>query len=275
MLYDMLSYEFLHSFSSDTSRQLSTPRLKDGDAVVSNWLANLSKFAGLLFRKYSNISHDDLQPFLHFLINRIRGAHWEDLTLLKEIVSHMSGVDVREDLKAEQMEAHAGGETLKAEAGNFEKAIIGRSGRKSIAKLKESLVTDGVGRSLLLLLAQMRDACIFLYDEENSTAEVNQWLRAVISTFDTVHNAFLQLLRFVREHTHLVVDGSAAKGDGVICIPNLSEMHNDYRVSLETCYAMLRSTITQPREFSIDISDNIEELENGPPISDPERIKVI
>ncbi|KAL0476757.1 THO complex subunit [Acrasis kona] len=108
MFHDMLSFELLHSFKADASHQLKTPRSKNGDASVSNWLVNLSTLTGMLFKKYSHSIQDDLDPLLHFLINRTYDAHWEDFSLLKQLIHHMTGLDSNEDLKDEQLEAHAG-----------------------------------------------------------------------------------------------------------------------------------------------------------------------
>jgi THO complex subunit 2 len=179
------------------------------------------------------------------------------------------------------LEAHAGGETLRTEGGNFLSNITGgsgRAGRRSIAKLRDTLIADGHGRSLLMMLARMRASCIFLYDEENAPIEGNQWLPAVVSTFDKTHEMLQLLVRFLRENTRIVIDGTMVDDNSLatcIQIPNLKTMSEEYGIDLETCYTILRATIKQPRIINLEIDDtNIEELENiTQPIKDIERLK--
>jgi hypothetical protein len=213
----MLAFEVLHSFSGMNKKQDKSVdmidkggRIRDNGTKVETYLENRAKLIGQLFRKFSTISHDDLQPFIQYLIARIKAGHWEDLVLLKEIVSNMSGIDIREDINDDQMDAQAGGEVLRAECGSFEKKILGRTVRKATIKLQNTLVHEGYGRSLLILLAQLRDSDIFLYDEQDMENGSRLKLPMIISSFDTIHESFQILLQFLREHTRIVIDSDVA-----------------------------------------------------------------
>lgn len=62
----------------------------------------------------------------------------------------------------------------------------------------------------------------------------------------------------------------------IIRVPDLKILRNDYRIDLETCYAILRCTVAFPRDINTNIEDeNIEELETTmQAITDTKRLEV-
>ena len=82
-----------------------------------------------------------------------------DLLVLKEVVARMTGIEALPDLSEAQLEAAAGGPTLRAEAAGSLIALPASSRAKAVAQLRDAF-TDAAGRPLLaqmlLLIAQAR-----------------------------------------------------------------------------------------------------------------------
>jgi THO complex subunit 2 len=87
-----------------------------------------------------------------------------DLLILKEMVHKMAGVEAAEELTPEQLDAMAGGELLRAEAGYFGQA---RNTKKSSSRLKDALTEQNLAVALCLLMAQQR-YCVEYRETDNS-----------------------------------------------------------------------------------------------------------
>ena len=56
---------------------------------------------------------------LQYVANQLKNKKSLDLLILKEIVHKMSGIEASEEMTNEQIDAMAGGDLLKQEAGSF------------------------------------------------------------------------------------------------------------------------------------------------------------
>ena len=74
----------------------------------------------------------------------------------------MAGIEPLEDLSVDQLEAHAGGETLKTSVTDV--LGIAKNTKRSSTRLREALVKHGLVVPLFLLIAQQRAACVYATD---------------------------------------------------------------------------------------------------------------
>ena len=93
------------------------------------WLQSLSNFCGAVYKKY-NI---ELTGILQYVANQLKNKKSLDLLILKEIVLKMSGIEASEEMTNEQIDAMAGGDLLRQEAGSFNQI---KNTKKSSQRLK-------------------------------------------------------------------------------------------------------------------------------------------
>ncbi|XP_013134643.1 PREDICTED: THO complex subunit 2 [Papilio polytes] len=125
-----------------------------GGAAHPPWLQALAAFAGAAFKKH-NI---ELTALLQFVANRLKAQQSQDLLILKEIVQKMAGIEAAEEMTPDQLDAMAGGELLKGEAGYFSQV---RNTRRSSARLKDAVVGNNLDIALCILSAQQRHCCVW------------------------------------------------------------------------------------------------------------------
>ena len=115
---------------------LSNPekdRTKHDTTSISLWLQSLSNFCGAVYKKY-NI---ELTGILQYVANQLKNKKSLDLLILKEIVHKMSGIEASEEMTNEQIDAMAGGDLLRQEAGSFNQI---KNTKKSSQRLKVSII---------------------------------------------------------------------------------------------------------------------------------------
>ena len=105
MSFDVLSFTILTHLASPTKT-----RLKDDGLNVSLWMQSLSSFCGNLYKKYPSV---ELVGVLQYITNTLKSGQSLQLLLLRDLVTKMAGIELLEDVSRDQLEAQAGGETLK------------------------------------------------------------------------------------------------------------------------------------------------------------------
>ena len=105
MSFDVLSYMLLAHLSDPEKT-----RLKSDGLNVSLWMQSLSSFCGNLYKKYPTI---ELVGLLQYIANTLKSGQSLQLLVLRDMVTKMAGIDMFEDLSQDQLEATAGGETLR------------------------------------------------------------------------------------------------------------------------------------------------------------------
>ncbi|OZC06059.1 hypothetical protein X798_06958 [Onchocerca flexuosa] len=124
------------------------------DGSLSPWLQSLATFVGNVFLKY-NI---ELTGVLQYVANQLKNNKSFDLLVLREIIQNMSGIESTTGLTADQLEALAGGDTLRQEAGSFSTA---RTNRRAILRLRDALFKEHLIVGLSILTAQQRQCIVF------------------------------------------------------------------------------------------------------------------
>ena len=129
---------------------LSNPekdRTKHDTTSISLWLQSLSNFCGAVYKKY-NI---ELTGILQYVANQLKNKKSLDLLILKEIVLKMSGIEASEEMTNEQIDAMAGGDLLRQEAGSFNQI---KNTKKSSQRLKVCTYKNGFKVHLWALILE-------------------------------------------------------------------------------------------------------------------------
>ena len=153
--YDALTFVIVEKLAGGRAK------LKSDGQHVSLWLQALASFCGHLARRYQDV---DLASLLQYLANALKDDQSVDLLVLKELIARMTGCEALEDMSDAQIEAMAGGETLRQEAVVGAKgSVTTRQRLKGVARLRHALTRgpDPLAAPLLVLIAQRRQALAY------------------------------------------------------------------------------------------------------------------
>ncbi|XP_045492361.1 THO complex subunit 2 [Colias croceus] len=195
------------------------------------WLQALAAFAGAAYKKH-NI---ELTGLLQFVADRLKAQQSQDLLILKEIVQKMAGIEAAEEMTPEQLDAMAGGELLKGEAGYFSQV---RNTRRSSARLKDAVVGNNLDIALCILSAQQRHCCVWKDSGEENTNEAGgSQLKVVGRLADQCQDALVQLGTFLAS--------SHAPDEYAARLPPLPELLRDYHVDADVAFFLHRPVLAQ------------------------------
>ncbi|XP_013185845.1 THO complex subunit 2 isoform X2 [Amyelois transitella] len=215
-------------------------RGRSAGAAHPPWLQALAAFAGAAFKKH-NI---ELTALLQFVANRLKAQHSHDLLILKEIVQKMAGIEAAEEMTPEQLDAMAGGELLKGEAGYFSQV---RNTRRSSARLKEAIVGNNLDISLCILSAQQRHCCVWKDEEEVPVIgePPGSQLKVVGRLADQCQEALVQLGTFLAS--------SHAPDEYAARLPPLQELLREYHVDADVAFFLHRPVLAQKIAARVEV----------------------
>nr|CAI5831186.1 unnamed protein product [Callosobruchus analis] len=211
--YDVLGFCLIDSLSSAEKK-----RVKHDSTSISTWLQSLASFSGAVYKKYSI----ELTGLLQYVANQLKAQKSLDLLILKEVVQKMAGVEAAEDLTIDQLNAMAGGELLKAEAGYFSQV---RNTKKSSLRLKEAMSENDLAVALCLLMAQ-QNYCVVYKETQKSH------LKLVGKLSDQCQDTLVQFGTFLG--STLSVDEYVNK------LPSIQSMLIDYHIPIEVAFFLAR-----------------------------------
>ena len=211
--FDVLSYSIIEALNNPEK-----DRTKHDGTSISLWLGSLSNFCGAVYKKY-NI---DLTGILQYVANQLKNKKSLDLLILKEIVHKMSGIEASEEMTNEQIDAMAGGELLKLEAGSFNQI---KNTKKSSQRLKDCLIDNNLAVPICLLMAQQRN-CVVYQETEDSH------LKLVGKLFDQCQDTLVQFGSFLA--SNLSVDDYTRR------LPPMDELLTRYHVNSDLAFFLAR-----------------------------------
>ena len=174
--YDVLEFVILTSLANPFKN-----RVKEDGTSIAVWLTGLSAFCAKVFRRYT---HMDVSTATTYVACQLKSSNIYDLIVLRDLITQMAGILVRENLSDHQLRCYAGGEALKEQA----MTLLRESGtlagwKKSGARLLKALLDTNLAGLLLILIAQERGACLF-----NSKMEHTSNLKLLGNLFDEVYH---------------------------------------------------------------------------------------
>eukprot|EP00668_Euglena_longa_P001221 GGOE01001446.1.p1 GENE.GGOE01001446.1~~GGOE01001446.1.p1 ORF type:complete len:1426 (-),score=509.98 GGOE01001446.1:91-4368(-) len=252
--------------------EMATPdklRMKDA-TTYSNWLTHLGTFAGMYFRKYHHSL--DLQPMLYYILRKLRSGETSDLVVIQELMKQMTGLETMEtNVTDAQLQAHAGGSTLRFMAGGQAQTLAGVNLKmigKASKRLRDRLVWGGLAAPMLLLLAQLRTSHLFEHPPDEGEGK----LQRVSDAQDEATNTLSLMLQFLTQcHPKEPKDPNAAKdkeGDVDadvpevrLALPKLAVMVSEFGIDLEVAFALCRPTLKErPIWKEADVREQLGEV---------------
>jgi THO complex subunit 2 len=204
--------------------------MKHDSISISSWLHSVATFCALTFKKYPI----ELTAIIQYVINQLKNRKSYDLLILQEIVQKMCGIEVLSEVNDLQLEAMAGGDLLRQEAGYFNPI---RNIKKCANRLKEALADHGLILPLCILLSQHRDYTVFLDQvEREQHTSVNQLekrhLKLTGSLYDQCQDSLVQFSQFLS--TTLTTE------EYIEIFPKIDELVNEYHVSADVAFFLSR-----------------------------------
>ncbi|KAF6762809.1 transcription factor/nuclear export subunit protein 2-domain-containing protein [Ephemerocybe angulata] len=224
MGFDVLVFVILDTLSDDKK-----DRLKTDGVNIADWLQSLAGFTGMLFRRYNT----DLKPVLKYVVNRLQADVTSDITILKELIWKMAGIEPLPSLSNAQIAAMAGGKTLRIQtiAAQHRGAQADPSdlAMRAPDRLADALINSGLALPLLVQVAQQRQSCVF-------NASKDSPLKTVSGLFDATHGVFLQYLDLLT--TVVKAEDYANK-----VLPAFEDLANKYGIEPSMCMQIIRPVL--------------------------------
>lgn len=149
-----------------------------------------------------------------------------DLLILKELCQKMTGIEATEVMTGEQLDAMAGGELLRSEAGYFSQV---RNTKKSSQRLKDALASNDLAVTLCLLMAQQKHCVVY-----RETA--NNHLKLVGKLYDQCQDTLVQFGTFL---------GSSYSVDEYMeRLPSIHSMLQEYHMHADVAFFLARPMFT-------------------------------
>lgn len=218
--YDALEYVVIERLA-----QGGREKLKEDGLNLSDWLQSLASFWGHLCKKYPSM---ELRGLFQYLVNQLKRGRGIELILLKELIQQMANVQYTENMTEDQLDAMAGGESLRYQATSFgitrnNKALI-----KSTNRLRDSLLPKDEPKPavpLLLLIAQHRSLVVINADAP--------YIKMVSEQYDRCHGILLQYVEFLCS----AVNPTTAYAQ---LIPSLDDLVHKYHLEPEVAFLIYR-----------------------------------
>ena len=230
--YDVLSYCIIVAISDGDKE-----KMKLDSTNLSSWLQSVATFCALTFKKYPI----ELIAMIQYVINQLKRRRSHDLLILQEIVQKMCGIEVLSEVNDLQLEAMAGGDILRQEAGYFNPI---RNIKKCANRLKEALADHGLILPLCILLSQQRDYIVFADQAERAEAagggggggggaSINKrHMKLTGCLYDQCQDSLVQFSQFL--------SSTLTTDEYIHIFPTIDVLVNDYHVSPDVAFFLSR-----------------------------------
>ncbi|KAF8572258.1 hypothetical protein P879_00812 [Paragonimus westermani] len=231
--YDVLTFCIIEALIADET--------KLEDLQLSQSLQALSAFTGLLCKKYQF----DLSGLLQYVLNQLKVGKSYDLQILREILHRMSGIDISEDMTDEQLQSMSGGELLLQEGGYYAQI---RNTRKNATRLKDALIEHNMIMPFIFLMAQQRDAVLFLDDPDRHVKLAGR-------LYDQCQGTLVQFITFLG--LQLTREEMQTQ-----CLP-IERMMGEFHVPADTAFCLYRSLFEQRVSRMLETKERAESNKAG------------
>jgi THO complex subunit 2 len=227
--YDVLSFCIIIAVS-DADKD----KMKHDSTNISTWLQSIATFSALTFKKYPI----ELIAIIQCVIDQLKMKKSCDLLIMQEIVQKMSGIEVLSEVNDLQLEAMAGGDLLRQEAGYFNPI---RNIKKCANRLKEALADHGLILPLCILLSQQRDYIVYADQAERERmmtmpASEKKHLKLIGSFYDQCQDSLVQFSQFL--------SSTLTTEEYIHIFPKIDELVNDLHVSPDVAFFLSRPMYT-------------------------------
>ncbi|KAJ2920447.1 hypothetical protein H1R20_g16647, partial [Candolleomyces eurysporus] len=225
MGFDVLVFVILDALANPRKA-----RVKDDGVNISDWLQSLASFTGMLFRRYSA----DLTPVLKYVVHQLYSGQTSEITVLRELIWKMAGIEPLPTLSDAQVLAMAGGPTLRIQAIAAEtrgaQADPSDINLRGPYRLGRALVDSSLALPLLVQVAQQRQACVYNVPDAP--------LKSLAGLLDATHGVLLQYLDLLTSPTVIPPEDYANK-----VLPPLEDLAEKYGVCAPICMQIIRPVL--------------------------------
>ena len=202
---------------------------------VSQWLQSLEAFSGAFFKRFPFI---EFRGILSYLMRRLRAGKVLELGILASLLKVAGGYGFADyspaaSLSVAQLEGRAGSFALKQETMTF--GIFEDMNHRATDTIKKVLQSDGLGVSMLILIAQARTRIIF-----ETTKAPPKPVKLIGNLVDTCQIVISILLEF------LTTGESDGDGFGTAIeeyakkLPSLDDLHFKFGLDVESSWMLTR-----------------------------------
>jgi len=240
-------------------------RLKGDGVNVSQWLASIEAFTGAFYKKCPDV---EFRGILCFLIHRLSQGHVIELGVLRTLLKTAGGYGFADytsssSLSKEQLVGRTGSQLLKRETFAF--GVVEKLNPKSSRLIRSILQSDGMGVTMLILLAQVRSRILFY--QESMTARPKP-IKLLGNLFDTCQCVMGLLLEFLTVSMDRENGNDIAMSKYGEFLPSLVALQKDYGLDWEVAWMLCRPAIRAASVEEGKLKEQLTLLESY--LSDPD-----
>ena len=202
---------------------------------VSQWLQSLEAFSGAFFKRFPFI---EFRGILSYLMRRLRAGKVMELGILASLLKVAGGYGFADyspaaSLSVTQLEGRAGSFALKRESMTF--GIFEDMNQRATDTIKKVLQSDGLGVSMLMLIAQARSRIIF-----ESTNAPPKPVKLIGNLVDTCQIVISILLEFLTTDEYDRDGSCSAIEEYAKQLPPLDDLHSKFGLDVESSWMLTR-----------------------------------
>ncbi len=233
---------------------------------MSQWLQSLEAFTGEFYKRRPFV---EFRGIFSYLMRRLRDGNVMELGMLRTMLKVAGGYSFADysptaSLNDTQLEGRAGSVALKRETMSF--GIVETTSTVAVNRMRHILQKDGMGVSMLILIAQARDRILF-----DSTRGALKEVKLVGNLFDACQVVMSILLEFLTDdngHSSSLVDtqnnAESSLEDPIAVysksLPSLQELQTVSGLDLPTSWFLCRPAVKAAVNRRDDDHDMEEDL---------------
>jgi len=237
---DVLAYCVLKRLSG-TAGVVNRNRLKEDGVNVSQWLQSLETFSGEFYKERPFV---EFRGLIFYLMGRLKEGNAMELGTIRTLLKVAGGYGFADyspvaSLNETQLDGRSGSVTLKRETMSF--GIVEKSNPIATNRIRNVLQTDGLGVTMLILIAQARDKLIF-----NSAKGAFKEVKLVGNLYDTCQVVLSILLEFLTNNEGTACDGKNPNNSVTMYskfLPSLKDLQSIYGLDMATAWFLCRPSM--------------------------------
>lgn len=231
---------------------------------VSQWLQSLESFTGEFYKRRPFV---EFRGVLSYLIRRLRDGNVMELGMLRTMLKVAGGYSFADyspaaSLNETQLEGRAGSVALKRETMSF--GIVEDTSTVATNRMRQVLQNDGLGVSMLILIAQARDRILF-----DSTKGALKEVKLVGNLYDSCQILMSILLEFLtNDDRGENADDTGSLDDPVVAyskfLPSLQHLQEVSGLDLPTSWFLCRPAVLAAlnrRGEDVEMDGDLEKFE--------------
>jgi len=238
---DVLGYCILGRLSGTTGGGVNRNRLKEDGVHVSQWLQSLETFAGEFYKGRPFV---EFRGLVFYVMERLKDGHVMELGMLRTLLKVAGGYSFADyspaaSLNETQLDGRSGSVTLKRETMSF--GIVEKTSLVATNRIRSVLQTDGLGVTMLILIAQARDKIIF-----DSAEGAFKEVKLVGNLYDNCQVLMSILLDFLTDDDGKKCDKSNPNRPVAMYskfLPSLEDLQSIYGLDMATAWFLCRPSV--------------------------------